>query len=111
MCCLNSVVYSALRRVVCGDGTTKCGTLRLHLAAVKISTQLRTPKVKPAFASTEYQKKGEICFAESKDRDFFIPSRSLFFFFTPKQADKPKAKTNVANNRLKIVSYLTTSCA
>lgn len=67
------------------------------------------PKVKPTFVSAEYQSAlkqqgegGEFALQKVKESSFFLfPS---FLFVTPKRADKPRARTNVANNGLKINS-------
>lgn len=90
------------------DTTTKCWTLRLHMVTMRVYVQLGNVQNK-AFVCFRWisNRKG----ANLLWRKWKTLYSSLFAFFTPKQADKPKAKTNVANNGLKIVSCLTTSRA
>lgn len=88
-----------------GDAATKLWTLRLH--------PLRKRRVKPSFVSTQFstctkKNKGKTVLGWPFCLFLFTPS---FLFATPKRADKPRARTNDANNGLKINSFLPNSSA
>lgn len=97
-----------------GDAATKLWTLRLHPAAVRITRPApKKRRVKPSFVSTQFstctkKNKGETVLGWPFCLFLFTPS---FLFATPKRADKPRARTNDANNGLKINSFLPNSSA